>query len=65
MLESLESALRTSQGHPEDVPDDPNLAAVTYCEEDNCVIISRRDCQETASTTTQNKVRTTESQNTA
>ena len=48
-FESLESAVRISQGHLEDVPEDPNLAAVYVCEEDSC-IINRRDCQETTST---------------
>ena len=45
----------------EDVAEDPNLTAVysTCCEEDSRVI-NRRDCQETTSTTTDNKIRTTE-----
>ena len=57
---SLESAARTSQGHLEDVPEDPNLAAVygTYCEEDSSIIDNRRDCPESTSAS-DNKVRTT------
>ena len=38
-------AVRTSRGHPEDVPEDPNLAAVTYGEEESCITINRRGCQ--------------------
>ena len=58
-FENLESAVCISQGHLEDVPEDPNRAAI-YFEEDSC-IINRRDCQEITSTTTENKVITTES----
>ena len=55
--------MRTSHDPLEDVPDDKNLSAVysTYCEEDSC-LINRRDCQETTSTTTDNKENNRESQ---
>ena len=60
-LESLESAVHTSQGHQEDVPGD----SAGYCCDGRLLRHHRRDCPDTRRLRTENKVRNRPSQNAA
>ena len=59
----LDSAVRISQGHPEDVPEDPNLAVVYVLRRGQ--LSSTGDTVRKLRVQLEGKVRTTENQNEA